>query len=73
MHYTFTYLQGDVKFNIDFAKSVGEPPMDTVLLDRQGRVLYHTYMENRAAEQRFARVVKLMLAREEAKLTPAAR
>jgi hypothetical protein len=58
MPYTFVQLQGDLKFNFDFAKSAGAAPSDTVLLDRSGRVVYEMYPGNNTAVQRTSRVIR---------------
>ena len=65
--YTFVHLQADVKFQTDFEKAAGAGLVDTVLLDRNGRVVYSLHPESMEALQRAQRVLQLLLARETGK------
>jgi len=65
--YTFVHLQADVKFQTDFEKAAGAGLIDTVLLDRNGRVVYSLHPESMEALQRAQRVLQLLLARETGK------
>lgn len=66
MPYTFVNVQADVKFEMSFKKSCDVGVMDTILLDREGRVIYGRYPNSVAASQRFSHVLKMMLAHEAA-------
>jgi hypothetical protein len=67
MPYTFVNVQADVKFIMSFEKACGMATLDTVLLDRNGRVIYGRYPNSVAAAQRFSHALKMMLAREAGK------
>lgn len=67
MPYTFVNVQADVKFIMSFEKACGMGLLDTILLDRSGRVIYGRYPNSVAAAQRFSHVLKMMLAREAGK------
>lgn len=70
MPYTFDYLQADVKLEQSFEKSSGAGLIDTILLDRNGRVVYTVYPNRTEAVQRTKHVLKLLLAHE-AQMQPA--
>ena len=54
MPYTFVNVQADVKFEMSFQKSCDVASLDTILLDREGRVIYGKYPNSVAAAQRFS-------------------
>ena len=66
MPYTFVNVQADVKFEMSFQKSCDVASLDTILLDREGRVIYGKYPNSVAASQRFSHALKMMLAHEAA-------
>ena len=64
MPYTFVNVQSDVKFWTSFSKASDAGPVDTILLGRDGRVLYGRPPNSVAATQRFSHALKLLLAHE---------
>jgi hypothetical protein len=70
MPYTFVHLQADSEFQANFEKSAGAEALETVLLDRQGRVVYTVFPSSTEAVQRTARVLKALLAHEARKQSP---
>jgi hypothetical protein len=67
MPYTFLNGQSDVKFYMSFTKFCESGPIDTILLDRDGRVVYSAYPNSVMVAQRFDVALKLLLAHEATK------
>jgi hypothetical protein len=64
MPYTFVNIQADMNFMMRLPKLYGTGPVSTLLVDREGRVIYDTPPTSVAAEARFSNALKLLLAHE---------